>query len=704
MTTLESPKSFEFVDYLWDNEKAETLQGDEVALLLYRSNLLGTDLRITNFGGGNTSCKTVEKDPLTLENAEIMYVKGSGGDIGTLTRTGLAGLYVEKLRALKSVYRGLEFEDEMVALFNHCIYDLDSKAPSIDTPLHALLPYKHIDHLHPDAAISIAASKDGEAIINEIYGDDFVWIPWQKPGFDLALKLEAAIIKHPSLKGLYLGGHGLFTWGETAYTCYINSLEAIEKASQYLVANYGKKGPIFGGQKVTTLPSTNRKNQASEIAPIIRSLCSSNHLMIGHFSDDERILEFANSNDLDKLAPLGTSCPDHFLRTKIRPLVLNLAPDINLSDAQAIKSEIEKQWIEYRNNYNTYYNECKRDNSPKIRDNNPVIIIWPGVGMFSFAKNKQTARVASEFYINAINVMKGAEAISEYVALPLQEAFDIEYWLLEEAKLQRMPKEKSLSGKVALITGSGGGIGLEIAKLFAENGACVVIADVNEERVRKAHYEFSQDTAEGVTMDVTSQKSVENAFLKASLAFGGVDIIVNNAGIAISNSIEDTTEEEWNLLQNILVKGTFLTAKSASKILKKQGMGGDIVNVVSKNALVSGPNNIGYGTAKAAQAHMTRLMASELGKDGIRVNAINPDAVIKGSNIWEGGWAAGRAKAYGISEDELPGHYAKRNLLNAIIEREDIAKAVLAFVDGTFSKSTGNTVNVDGGVSDAFVR
>ena len=697
-------KEFKHVDYLWNESKAAELAGDEIALFIYRSNLLGADLRITNYGGGNTSVKLMLQDPLTKNDAEIMYVKGSGGDIGTLTKAGCAGLYVDKLRVLKNVYLGLEFEDEMVALFNHCIYDLDSKAPSIDTPLHALLPYKHIDHLHPDAAIAIAASKDGEVIMKEIYGNDFAWIPWQKPGFDLSLKLEAAILKNPNMKGLYLGGHGLFTWGDTSYECYINSLEAIEKASEYLEANFGKKAPVFGGQRIESLSENQRAEQASKIAPILRGLCSSNQLMVGHFSDDERILEFANSIDIDKLAPLGTSCPDHFLRTKICPLVLDLDNDTDLSDAIVIKEKIEQQWIEYRKNYDKYYNDCKRENSPAIRDNNPVIIIWPGVGMFSFAKNKQTTRVANEFYLNAINVMKGAEAVSEYVALPLQEAFDIEYWLLEEAKLQRMPKEKSLSRKVALITGSGGGIGLEIAKKFAESGACVVITDVNEDRVQEAHKTFDKDTAEWAKMDVTTQESVEFAFKKASLAFGGVDIIVNNAGIAISKSIEATSEEEWDLLQNIMVKGSFLTAKVGIEILRKQNLGGDIVNIASKNALVSGPNNLGYGTAKAAQAHMTRLMAAELGKDGVRVNTVNPDAVIKGSNIWEGGWAEGRAKAYGISVEELPAHYAKRTLLNAILEREDIAKAVLAFVDGSLSKSTGNIINVDGGVAAAFVR
>ncbi len=697
-------RQYKHVDYLWDDQKALALEGDEVALLLYRSNILGSDLRITNYGGGNTSCKTMEKDPLTGQQVEVMYVKGSGGDIGTLTKSGLAGLYVEKLRALKNVYGGLEFEDEMVQLFNHCIYDLNSKAPSIDTPLHAMLPYKHIDHLHPDAAIAIAASKEGESIMKEIYGDDFVWIPWQKPGFDLSLKLEAAVNDNPNLKGLYLGGHGLFTWADDAYECYINSLETIEKASEYLQEHYGKKRPVFGGSRVSSLDKEKRHKQAAKIAPILRGLCSSNQLMVGHFSDDERILEFANSIDIDKLAPLGTSCPDHFLRTKIRPLVLELPKDADLSDGDAIKSKIEQQWVDYRNYYNEYYESCKRSNSPAIRDNNPVIIIWSGVGMFSFAKNKQTARVANEFYLNAINVMKGAEAVSEYVALPLQEAFDIEYWLLEEAKLQRMPKEKSLSRKVVLITGSGGGIGLEIAKLMVANGACVVITDIEEERLKEASDGFARDTSTYAEMDVTSADSVEAAFDKAALEFGGVDIIVNNAGIATSKSLTDTTEKDWDLLQDVLVKGTFLTAKAGVEVLRKQGLGGDIVNVASKNALVSGPNNLGYGSAKASQTHMTRLLAAELGADGIRVNTVNPDAVIKGSNIWSKGWAEGRAKAYGISVEELPAHYAKRTLLNAILEREDIAKAVLIFVDGSLSKSTGNIINVDGGVAAAFVR
>jgi rhamnulose-1-phosphate aldolase/alcohol dehydrogenase len=696
--------TFKHVDYLWDDEKAKALGDDQVALLLYRSNILGADLRITNYGGGNTSCKTFEKDPLTKKETEIMWIKGSGGDIGTLKRSGLAGLYMDKLLALKNVYRGLEFEDEMVALFNHCIYDLDSKAPSIDTPLHAVLPFKHIDHLHPDAAIAIAASKDGEKITEELFEGQIAWVPWQRPGFDLALQLDKALKDNPGIRGIMLGGHGLFTWGDTAYECYINSLEVIDKASQYLEDNYGKDRPVFGGEKVTALPAEERKEQASIIAPHLRGLASSFNRMVGHFSDDERVLEFINSNDLEKLAPLGTSCPDHFLRTKIRPLVLEIAPDTDLSDMEEIKAYLEKEFESYRQYYKKYYEDHKRANSPAMRDSNPVVILWPGVGMFSYAKNKQTARVASEFYTNAINVMKGAEAVSSYVSLPLQEAFDIEYWLLEEAKLQRMPKEQPLSRKVAFVTGGAGGIGKAIADKMAQEGACVFITDINKDNLDTAVGTYSKDAGAGALMDVTKMEDIENALKAACLKFGGVDIIVNCAGLAISKPIEQTSEKDWDLLQNVLVKGQFAVSKAAVAILRAQNKGGDITNIASKNALVSGPNNVGYGTAKAAQVHMSRLLAAELGPDKIRVNVVNPDAVIEGSKIWEGEWAKGRAKAYGITVEELPAFYAKRTIMNEIISVDDIANGVFAFVGGHLSKSTGNILNVDGGVAAAFVR
>ena len=699
---------FKHVSYLWDETKAAELEGDEVALLVYRSNLLGADLRLTNYGGGNTSCKAMAKDPLTGKEVEVMWVKGSGGDLGTMKRSGLAALYVDRLRSLKNVYRGLSHEDEMVELFNHCIYDLSSKAPSIDTPLHGFLPFKHIDHLHPDAAIAIAAAKDGKRITEELFNGTIGWVEWQRPGFDLGLKLRECVDQNPGIRGIMLGSHGLFTWGETAYESYLNTLEVIERCAQYIEDNLGKKGPVFAGEKIKSLPKEQRWKQAAALAPVLRGFCSSKTKMIGHFTDDERVLQFIGSNDLERLAPLGTSCPDHFLRTKISPLVLNLEAGEDLSNAEAIRQKLAPQYEAYRKMYEDYYNACKHPNSPAIRDANPVVHLYPGVGLFTFAKDKQTARVAAEFYINAINVMRGAEAISEYTSLPRQEAFDIEYWLLEEAKLQRMPKPKPLSGRVALITGSGGGIGKAIAKKFAEEGACVVINDINEERLQETMGEFQKtfgrDTAASVVLDVTKHETLEAALEATALAFGGVDIVINNAGISISKGLLDHTEGDWDRLYDILVKGQFLVSKAGVAIMRKQAIGGDIVNIVSKNSVVAGPNNAGYGSAKAAQAHLTRLLAAELGGDKIRVNTVNPDAVIADSNIWAGGWAEGRAKAYGISVEELPAYYAKRTLLNEAILPEDIANACFAFVGGLLHKSTGNTLNVDGGVAAAFPR
>lgn len=705
MTTT---KIFKHVSYLWNEEKAASLEGDEVGLLLYRSNLLGADLRLTNYGGGNTSCKVTQKDPLTGGDVEVMYIKGSGGDIGTLKRSGLAGLYLNKLHSLKKVYRGLEFEDEMVELFNHCIYDLNSKAPSIDTPLHAFLPFKHIDHLHPDAAIAIAACKDGKKITGELFDGTVGWVDWQRPGFDLALKLEKCLQENPGIRGIMLGGHGLFTWGNTAYESYVNTLEVIEKCSEYLEANYGKNRPVFGGSKTQSLAREERAKQAAALAPVLRGFCSSETRMVGHFSDDSRVLEFINSNDVERLAKMGTSCPDHFLRTKICPLVLSLLPDEDLSDYKEIQNKITPAFDEYKANYKKYYEDHKHAESPVMRDPNPVIILYPGVGMFSFAKNKQTARVASEFYTNAINVMRGAEAVSEYASLPLQEAFDIEYWLLEEAKLQRLPKPQPLSGKIAMITGSGGGIGKAIAEKFLEEGACVVVTDISDERLKETHDEFNtkfgKDNSITLNMNVTSEDDVQKCFDQISVAYGGVDIIVNNAGISISKSLEETTMKDWNILEDILVKGQFMVSKAGVVVMEKQGLDGDIVNIASKNALVSGPNNVAYGTAKGAQLHMSRLLAAELGENQIRVNVVNPDAVIQGSNIWANGWAEGRAKAYHISVEELPEYYAGRTLLKKTILPEDVANAVFAFVGGLLGKSTGNVLNVDGGVAAAFVR
>jgi rhamnulose-1-phosphate aldolase/alcohol dehydrogenase len=699
---------FKHVSYLWNDEKAAQLAGDEVALLVYRSNLLGADLRLTNYGGGNTSCKVMAKDPLTGTDTEVMWVKGSGGDLGTLKSGGLAALYVKRLTSLVNVYSGIDHEDEMVELFNHCIFDLTSKAPSIDTPLHGFLPFKHIDHLHPDAAIAIAAAKDGKRITHELFNGTIGWVDWQRPGFDLGLKLKECLDENPGIRGIMLGSHGLFTWGGTAYESYVNTLEVIEQCAEYLENNYGKKRPVFGGIKIESRDEKDRKSQAIALAPILRGFCSGKVKMVGHFTDDGRVLEFINSNDLGRLAPMGTSCPDHFLRTKISPLVLTLAPDEDFVDVLAVKAQLKPAFEAYRNMYAAYYENCRHPDSPAMRDANPVVILYPGIGMFTFAKDKQTARVAAEFYTNAINVMKGAEAISEYTSLPRQEAFNIEYWLLEEAKLQRMPKPKTLSGRVALVTGSAGGIGKAIAKKFADEGACVLINDNDESRLDNANAEFNKqygkDEYAAALLDVTDKSNIKNAFGSAVLAFGGVDIVVNCAGLSISKPLEEHTEQDWDLLYDVLVRGQFLVTQAGLAIMRKQDTGGDILNIVSKNALVSGPNNAGYGSAKAAQLHLSRLNAAELGKDNIRVNVINPDAVISDSKIWAGDWAAGRAKAYGVTVEELPAFYAKRTLLNEVILPEDIANACMAFIGGLLNKSTGNILNVDGGVAAGFVR
>ena len=726
-------KTFKYVSYLWEEKKAAQIT-NEVDLFIYRSNLLGADLRLTNYGGGNTSVKITDKDPLTGKDVEVMWIKGSGGDIGTLTKSGCAALYMDRLLALENVYEGIETEDKMVELFNHCIFDLASKAPSIDTPLHGFLPFRHIDHLHPDAAIAIAAAKDGAKITEELFNGEIGWVGWQRPGFDLGLQLRTclneAAEKGITLKGIMLGSHGLFTWGDTAFESYVNTLDVIEKCAEFInspLSGRGVRGEVnvFGGQKIEALSLEERTQKAAEIAPILRGFCSNSDISpsggkgaIGHFTDDARVLEFINSNDLEKLAPLGTSCPDHFLRTKIAPLVINqgrLRFERSLPSTLTDESKkyLETVFAEYREGYKQYYETCKHrgdgpSDSPAMRDPNPVVILYPGVGMFTFAKDKTMARLASEYYTNAINVMKGAEAISEYTALPRQEAFDIEYWLLEEAKLQRMPKPKALSGRIAMVTGSAGGIGKAIAKKFAEEGACVILNDINEERLANAKEEFvkkfGKDSVATTLLNVTDSQSITSAMNAAALAFGGVDIIVNNAGISISKSIENHTLEDWDKLYDILVKGQFFVTQAAVEVMKKQGFGGDIVNIVSKNALVSGPNNAGYGSAKAAQLHLSRLNAAELGGDKIRVNVVNPDAVIADSNIWAGGWAEGRAKAYGITVEELPAYYAKRTLLGESILPDDIANACFAFVGGLLSKSTGNVLNVDGGVAMAFVR
>ncbi len=699
---------FRHVSYQWNKETAADMEGDEIALLLYRSNLLGADLRLTNYGGGNTSCKITETDPLSGQPAEVMYVKGSGGNLGSLRRNGLSSLYLQRMEDLRSVYKGIETEDSMVALFDRCLFEPGAAAPSIDTPLHAFLPFRHIDHLHPDAAIAIAAAADGRKINEELFAGAIGWVDWQRPGFDLGLKLRACLEENPGIRGIMLGGHGLFTWGDTSHDCYVNTLEVIEKYAAYLEEHYGKNKAIFGGQKIASVDSALRKQIAAKVAPVLRGLCSTERNMIGHFTDDPAVMEFISSHDVARLAAMGTSCPDHFLRTKIAPLLLPLAVDEDLTDPAAVREKLSSGFETYRQRYRHYYEQHRHPDSPPMRDTNPVIILYPGIGMFAYAKDKQTARIAAEFYTNAINVMKGAEAVSSYVSLPLQEAFNIEYWLLEEAKLKRLPAPRPLTGRVALVTGSGGGIGKAIAEKFAEEGACVILTDINAERLAEAAEEFGEkfghDSFVTSLMNVTNKESTENCLIAAVVAFGGVDIIANNAGLSISKPIAKTTIEDWDTLQDILVKGQFLVTQASVDIMRRQSMGGDIVNIVSKNAVVSGPDNVGYSTAKAAQLHMTRLLAAELGGERIRVNAVNPDAVIAGSNIWANGWAAGRAQAYGIKEEQLPEFYARRTLLKTPILPTDIANAVFAFIGGLLNKSTGNVLNVDGGVPAAFLR
>ena len=708
--SLATTKKYDHVSYLWDEKKAAAMKDDEVALLIYRSNLLGSDLRLTNYGGGNTSCKISAKDPLTGEDTTVMYIKGSGGDLGTLKKNGLAALYLDRLHRLEKIYRGIGHEDEMVELLNHCIYDLNSKAPSIDTPLHGFLPFKHIDHLHPDAAIAIAAAKDGKKITEQLFNGTIGWVDWQRPGFDLGLKLRQTVADNPGIRGIMLGSHGIFTWGETAEESYINTLEVIERCAAYIEDTIAKQRVIFGGARVQSLSRESSSDKAAALAPMLRGLCSAEGggNLVGHFTSDELVMEYINSNDLQRLSAMGTSCPDHFLRTKIRPLVLDLSPDEDISDTASLKKKLQPQFSAYRDMYKQYYESCRHANSPAMRNPNPVVILYPGVGMFTFAANKQTARVAAEFYTNAINVMRGAEAISSYTSLPLQEAFNIEYWLLEEAKLQRMPKAKALAGRIALITGSAGGIGKAIARKLADEGACVVINDNDEERLKNASNEFQQQYGKDVfataLLDVTNSATIRQAYKTAALNFGGVDIVVNCAGLSISKPLQEHTEKDWDLLYDVLVKGQFLVTQAGVEIMMKQETGGDVINIVSKNALVSGPNNAGYGSAKAAQLHLGRLNAAELGKNKIRVNMINPDAVIADSKIWAGDWATGRAKAYGVTVEELPGYYASRTLLNEVILPEDIANACFVLVGGLLNKSTGNVLNVDGGVAMAFVR
>ncbi len=687
---------------LWDDAHAAKL--DEPGLLLYRSNLLGSDLRITNFGGGNTSAKLMDADPLTGAPVKVLWVKGSGGDIGSMKLGGFSTLYLDKLLNLKSAYRGLAHEDEMVALFNHCTFNLNPRATSIDTPLHGFVPHAHVDHVHADAVIAIAASENAEELTKKIFGGELGFLAWQRPGFDLGLKLGAMAEANPNLKGVVLGGHGLFTWGPTSKACYQTTLAIINKASAWLAAN--AKGEAFGGASVKPLAPEARRAVAAKLMPAIRKGISSGERKIGHFTDAPEVMEFVKSRNLKSLAALGTSCPDHFLRTKIRPLVLPFDPAANNLDA--VLASLEKSLADYRAEYAAYYDRCKRPNSPPMRDPNAVIYLAPGVGMLSFAKDKATARIASEFYVNAINVMRGASSVSKYVGLAEQEAFDIEYWLLEEAKLQRMPKPKSLAGRVALVTGGAGGIGQAIAQSLIGEGACVVLADVDKTSLDQAIADFAQkfgkDAVRAALADVTDEKAVEAAFRDAILGFGGIDIVVANAGIASASPFEDTSIELWNRNIAILATGYFLAAREGYRIMKDQGLGGSIVFIASKNALAASPGASAYCTAKAAEVHLARCIALEGAPFHIRANTVNPDAVLRGSKIWQGEWRAQRAASNKVAESELEEVYRQRSLLKLSVFPEDIAEAVYFFASDLSAKSTGNILNVDAGNAVSFTR
>ncbi|MCZ7645364.1 MAG: bifunctional rhamnulose-1-phosphate aldolase/short-chain dehydrogenase [Planctomycetota bacterium] len=693
---------FKHVSYLWDDGK---IPADEVDNFIQRSNWLGADLRLTNYAGGNTSVKVKETDPLSGEPADVLWVKGSGGDLGTLTMGGCASLYLDKFYALEKLYKGKAHEDEMVGYLPHCTFNLNKTAASIDTPLHAFLPHKHVDHLHPDAIIALAACKDGEKVVADLFEGQLGWVPWQRPGFDLGLKLRECHQRNPKARGIVLGGHGLFTWGDTSKSCYENTLEVIEKAAHFLEER-AKKVKFFGGKVRDSLPAERRRAQALQIMPVLRGLTSSVKKTIGHFRDDAPVLEFLESKDLEKLAATGTSCPDHFLRTKRCPVVLPLAPDADPTTEDA-RGKLEAQFAKYREDYAAYYERCKHPDSPALRPPDPVILLWPGVGLFSFAKDKQTSRVSAEFYVNAINVMRGAESCGGYVAISEQEAFNIEYWALEEAKLRRMPPEQALARRVALVTGSASGIGKAIAERLSKEGACVVIADLNLEAAEKTAQEINARTPEravAVKADVTNGEAVAAAFGEAALAFGAVDLIVNNAGLSLSRSLAETSEKDWDLQYDVMPRGTFLVSREAAKQFERQKLGGDILIIASKNGVVAQPNNIAYGTAKAAQLHQIRLLAAELGPKGIRVNGINPDAVVKGSGIFASGWGADRAKTYGIKEDQLPAFYASRTLLNKEIEPADIANAAFVLAGPDLGKTTGQVLNVDGGLAPAFMR
>jgi rhamnulose-1-phosphate aldolase/alcohol dehydrogenase len=702
MGVMSETKQKEPITSRWDDGLASTMSEPE--LLLYRSNLLGSDLRITNFGGGNTSAKIDMVDPLSGDSVEVLWVKGSGGDLGSIKLDGFSTLYMDKLHALKNRYRGLEFEDEMVAYLPHATFNLNPRAASIDTPLHAYIAHKHVDHMHPDSCIAIAACKNSRELTAQIFEGELGWLPWQRPGYDLGLKLEQVSQADPNLKGIILEGHGLFTWGDEAKSCYEVTLDIIKRAEDWLARNIAQ--PVFGGQKVDALPPQDRADIAAKLMPLLRGKISKDEYKLGHFEDSDTVLEFVCSADLGQLAALGTSCPDHFLRTKIRPLVLDFDP--GAPDFDRLVTGLDQALVDYRADYTAYYERCKRANSPKVRDANPIIYLIPGVGMLAFAKDKATARIAGEFYVNAINVMRGANGVDSYVGLPEQEAFDIEYWLLEEAKLQRMPKPKSLAGRIALVTGGAGGIGQAVARQLLQEGACVMLTDIDPEALASAHSALvkvaGKDSLGVVQANITSEGEVASILEAAALRFGGVDLLVSNAGIASAAPLVDTTLDIWKRNQDILVTGYFLVARRAFQIMQQQALGGSMVFVGSKNGLVASAGASAYCTAKAAELHLARCIALEGAEHGIRVNTVNPDAVIRGSRIWDGKWKEERAASNKIGADDVEEFYRKRSMLKLSVFPEDIAEAVYFFASDKSGKSTGNILNVDAGNAGAFTR
>ncbi|MGW3955524.1 bifunctional aldolase/short-chain dehydrogenase [Streptomyces sp. NPDC004752] len=674
----------------------------EVAALLARSNRLGSDPRNTNYAGGNTSAKGTATDPVTGREIELVWVKGSGGDLGTLTEAGLAVLRLDRLRALTEVYPGVEREDEMVAAFDYCLHGKGGAAPSIDTAMHGLVDAAHVDHLHPDSGIALATAADGEKLTAQCFGDRVAWVPWQRPGFQLGLEISRIRRDNPQAIGCVLGGHGITAWGDTSEEAEAHSLLIIRTAEQF-IADRGKPepfGPLLEGYG--SLPAAERRERAAALAPLIRRLASTDAPQVGHFTDTAPVLDFLARTEHPRLAALGTSCPDHFLRTKVRPLVLDLPAATPLAE---VKDRLHELHLQYRTEYQTYYERHATPDSPAIRGADPAIVLVPGVGMFSFGKDKQTARVAGEFYLNAINVMRGAEAVSSYAPIDEREKFRIEYWALEEAKLQRMPAPRPLATRVALVTGAGSGIGKAIAQRLVTEGACVVVADLNAESAAAVAKELGgPDKAVPVTVDVTSEEQIAAAFREAVLAFGGVDLVVNNAGISISKPLLETTARDWDLQHDIMARGSFLVSREAARILIEQGLGGDIVYIASKNGVFAGPNNIAYSATKADQAHQVRLLAAELGEHGIRVNGINPDGVVRGSGIFAGGWGAQRAATYGIEEENLGEFYAQRTLLKREVLPEHVANAVFALTGGSLTHTTGLHIPVDGGVTAAFLR